>query len=143
MASAVYSGLGLKTTLGPLFAVAVVGPDGFGSGGGVFCPRLTGPATRPGAFIGPVPPVTPSLTPAMATGPLPFMFCPVGEPEPSLTTVDAAPAPLLAGGMPDIPLLPRLMAVVEGLFETAMGFVVEPSATAVGCGELLGTEAGI
>src|SRR5271170_5826825 len=143
MASAVYSGLGLKRTLGPLFAVAVVGPTGFGNGGGVFCPRLTGPATRPGALIGPVPPGTPCGMPATATAPVAFMFWLVAEPEPRLTTVDAAPAPLLEAGMPDIPLLPRLIEVVEGLFETAMGFVVEPSATAVGWGELLGTDAGI
>src|ERR1700709_1555919 len=74
----------------------------------------------------------------MATGPLPFMFCPVGEPEPRLTTADGAPAPLLEAGMPDIPLLPRLMAVVEGLLETAMGFVVEPRATAGGWGRTTG-----
>src|SRR5580704_5980541 len=143
LASAVYSGLGLKSTLGPLLAVAVVGPAGFGIGGGVFCPRLTGPATRPVEFRGPVPPTTPCGMPATATAPVAFMFCPVGEPEPRLTTVDAAPAPLLEAGMPDIPLLPRLMAVGEGLFETAIGFVVEPSATAVGCAEVLGTAAGI
>src|SRR6201985_218963 len=81
--------------------------------------------------------------PATATGPVAFMFWLPGEPEPRLTTVDGAPAPLLEAGMPDIPLLPRLMAVGEVLFETAMGFVVEPSATAVGCGEVWGTEAGI
>src|SRR5271154_6999294 len=136
LASAMYSGLGLKRTLGPLFAVAIVGPAGFGIGGGVFWPRLT---TLLVEFSGPVPPVTPCGMPATATGPLAFMFCPVGEPEPRLTTVDWAPAPLLDAGMPDIPLLPRLMAVADGLLETAMGLVVEPSATAVGCGELLGT----
>src|SRR3984885_5038343 len=143
MASAVYSGLGLKRTLGPLFAVADDGPTGCGIGGGVACPRLTGPATRPTALFGPVPPATPCGMPATATGPLPFMFWPVGEPEPRLTTVDGAPAPLLDAGMPAIPLLPRLMEVGDGLFETAMGLVVEPRATAVGCGEVLGTEAGI
>jgi hypothetical protein len=71
--------------------------------------------------------------PATATAPVAFMFVLVGEPEPRLTTV--APAPLFDAGMPDIPLLPRLIEVVEGLFETAIGFVVEPSATAVGCGD--------
>ncbi len=33
--------LGFKEALGPLFAVAIVGPAGFGMGGGVFWPRLT------------------------------------------------------------------------------------------------------
>ena len=68
------------------------------------------------SFIGPVPPVTPSLTPATAAAALswPFMFWLVAEPEPRLTMVACAPAPLLEAGMPDIPLLPRLMAVVEG-----------------------------
>src|SRR5579862_6893969 len=140
MASAVYSGLGLKRTLGPLFAVAVVGPVGFGIGGGVFCPSAT-PATRPVEFSGPVPPTTPCGMPATATGPLPFMFWPVGEPEPRLTT--DAPAPLFAFGILDIPASPRLMAVGEGLFETAMGFVAEPSATAAGFAALFGTVAGI
>src|ERR1700678_2279820 len=145
MASAVYSGRGLNKTLGPLLTVAVEGLAGFGIGGGVFCPRLTGPATRPGAFIGPVPPVTPSFTPFIAPEALslPFMFWLPAEPEPRLTTFEAAPMPLFDAGMPAIPLLPRLIDVVEGRFEGAIGFVVEPSATAVGCGELLGTEAGI
>src|ERR1700728_3272718 len=145
MASAVYSGLGLKRTLGPLLTGTEVGPAGFGIGGGAFCPRLTGPATRPGAFIGPVPPVTPSFTPTTPAAALlrPFMFWLLAEPEPRLTTDACAPAPLLEAGMPDIPLLPRLMAVGEGRSETAMGLVVEPRATAVGWGALFGTEAGI
>src|SRR3984957_6647749 len=75
-ASSVYSGLGLKRTLGPDFAVTALGPAGFGIGGGVFWPRLTAPAARPGAFIGPVPPVTPSFTPTTAPEALslPFIF---------------------------------------------------------------------
>src|ERR1700722_16122937 len=74
-ASAVYSGLGLKRTLGADLATAADGPAGFGIGGGVFWPRLTTPGERPGAFIGPVPPVTPSLTPTTppAALSLPFM----------------------------------------------------------------------
>src|SRR5271168_5488343 len=103
MASAEYSGLGLKRTLGPVLTAALVGPVGFGIGGGVFWPRLTGPATRPGAFIGPVPPVTPSLTPTTAPEALslPFMFWLPAEPEPRLTTCDCAPMPLFEAGIPD------------------------------------------
>src|SRR6202789_352347 len=145
MASAVYSGRGLKRTLGAELAVAEDGPAGFGMGGGVFWPRLTGPATRPGAFIGPVPPVTPSFTPLTAAEALslPFMFWLPAEPEPRLTTFEGAPAPIFDAGMPAIPLLPRLIDEVAGRLEGAMGLVVEPRATAVGCGELLTTEAGM
>src|SRR5271155_4643686 len=129
MASAEYSGLGLKRTLGPVLTAALVGPVGFGMGGGVFWPRLTGPATRPGAFIGPVPPVTPSLTPltALAALSLPFMFELEGEPEPRLTFVAAAPMPVFEAGIPASPLLPRLMALVAGRLDGAIGFVCCPS----------------
>ncbi len=58
------------------------------------------------------------------------MFWLVGEPEPRLIFV--APAPVLEAGIPAMPRLPRLMALVAGRLETAMGLVCWPSATAEG-----------
>src|ERR1700733_275075 len=134
MASAVYSGRGLKRTFGATLLLLVAGPDGLGMGGGAFWPRLTTPGARPGAFIGPVPPVTPSLTPTTPDEALllPFMFWLPAEPEPRLTTLEAGPVPLLEAGMPAMPLLPRSTAAVAGRFDGAMGLSGRPSATAVG-----------
>src|SRR5258708_5879732 len=142
VASAVYSGRGLKMTLGAVRA-AVWARAGLDVGGGVFWPRLTGPATRPVEVRGPVPLLTPSLTPLTALAALsrPAMFWP--RPEPRLTAVAAGPAPLLEAGIPAKPLLPRLMALVAGRLETAMGLVCWPRATGAGWGELFTTDAGV
>src|ERR1700729_2916828 len=110
MASAVYSGRGLKRTLGADLTIGA-GPAGLGMGGGVFWPRFTGPATRPVELSGPVPPVTPSLTPWTALA-VEAMFWLVGAPEPRLIFV--APAPVLEAGIPAMPRLPRLMALAAG-----------------------------
>src|ERR1700722_528194 len=142
MASAVYSGRGLKMTLGAALAVPVSGLAGFGIGGGAFWPRLTTPAVRPGAFVGPVPPGTPSLTPTTPDEALslPRMLWLPAEPEPRLTIFEAEPVPLLDAGMPAMPRLPRSTVAVAGRLDGAMGLSGRPSATAVGWGESFTTE---
>src|SRR5260370_12234446 len=90
VASAVYSGRGLKMTLGAV-RTAAWATAGLGMGGGVLWPRLTGPATRPVELRGPVPLLTPSLTPLIPLAALsrPAMFWLEAEPGPGVAAVSA------------------------------------------------------